>query len=164
MSNPFFKKGWYDLTAFWGWLTHISNMIHHQKDDFESTRPWNDGSHFVGNCGEFTITLATNVMFDYTLRIEGQGDKPDYDDHDTEVKCSTFFNDPHLKHPVDAKRWAKYFVLVALDEKRKRSKIVGWATAEELKAGNIMNYGNGPQYTLDDLSLHPGLPPTFSII
>ncbi len=157
------KSGWYDLTPHWDWLKSISQKIHDQKDDFKSTRAWNTGSHFVGNCGEFTITLATDIPFDDELRINGQGDKDDYEDYDTEVKTSTFYVDPHIKHPVNEKRWPKYFVLVALDEQRKRSKIVGWCTAEELKAGEVRDYGNGPQYSLDDTYLSPGLPPTFKI-
>jgi hypothetical protein len=157
------NKGWYDLSPYWNWLMEISQEIHKQKDEFESTRPWNPNSHFIGNCGECTVTLATNVMFDYKLRISGQGNKADYEAHDAEVKCSTHYGDPDLKHPIGEKRWAKYFILVGLDTNRKRSKIFGWATAEMLKAGDIKNYGNGPQYTLDQYSLNEGLPPSFEV-
>ncbi len=157
------KHGWYDLSEHWDWLLEISQAIHDQKDNFKSTRAWNEGSHFVGNCGEFTITLATGVPFDSELRINGQGDKADYEKYKTEVKTSTHYVDPHIKHPVDETRWAPYFVLVALDVSRKRSKIVGWCTAEELKQGEIRDYGNGPQRSLDDTYLYPGLPPTFKI-
>jgi hypothetical protein len=86
------KKGWYDLSSYWSWLTEISEKIHDQKDGFKSTRAWNNKSHFIGNCGEFTITLATGIMFDFTLRIEGQGNIPDF--YETEVKCSTYYTDP----------------------------------------------------------------------
>jgi hypothetical protein len=156
-------NGWYDLSPHWDWLQSVSQKIHDQKDNYDSTRPWHSGSHFIGNCGEFTVTLASGVMFDYKLH-DGQGNKSDFDEYDTEVKTSTFYTDPHLKHPKDEKRWPKYFVLVALDEKRKRSKIVGWCTAEELKAGELRDYGNGLQYSLDDTYLNPGLPPTYSKI
>lgn len=152
-------KGWYDLSDKWDWLWEISSEIHEQKDNFKSTRAWNVKSHFIGNCGEYTVTLATGVMFDHTLRIEGQGDAADFTD--TEVKCSTHYGDPDLKHPVGETRWPKYFILVALDESRKRSKIVGWATAEMLKEGEVHDYGNGPQHTLDRFSLNEGLPPSF---
>ena len=161
-GNPFISgDGCYNLALFWDWLYSLSEKIHEQKDGFKSTRAWNKKSHFIGNCGEFTITLATGLAFDHSLRINGQGNKADFDSQDVEVKCSTFWSDPHLKHPVTEKRWPTYFVLVALDESKKRSKIVGWATSDELKAGTVANYGYGEQFTLPPKKLHPGLPPGF---
>jgi len=161
MANPFLRDdGWYDLTPFWEWLEFISRKIHAQKDPYASTRPWNLRSHLIGNCGEFTLTLATGEMFDYKLH-NGQGKKADFQKYETEVKTSEFYVSPQLKHPKDESRWAKYFELVALDEKRKRSKIMGWCTAQELKNGFVHDFGNGPQRVLEDFELHPGLPPTW---
>jgi hypothetical protein len=157
--NPFLKDGWFNLSPFWEWLEHIGKERHEQKLQYNSTRLWHPKSHVPGVCGEFTITLATGKPFDSALKANGQGNTADFGKEDVEVKCATFWSDPHLKHPVRDRKWPKFFMLVALDEKSKRSKIVGWTTKEKLEQANIQDYGYGPQRSMPPKELESGLPP-----
>lgn len=146
---------WYDLTPFWELIGAIAQDRNSQKGGFASSQYWNKDPHFVGLCGEFIFDFATNLPIDLKLKVKGDGgtDFKLADGRIVNVKTSTYWNDPHLKMS-EKDHWVDIFVLAGLDYDRQRCKLFGWATADELRNGQIANYGYGDRYTLRPKDLH----------
>lgn len=158
--------GWWNLSTCWDHLYQIGLSRHLQKDNFHSTRSWNNKSHIIGVLGEFTVSLESGIEFDAELRIEGDGgsDFKLSNNKTADIKCATFFKDPDLKHPADSTKWPDYFILVALDFDNKKSRLMGWTTGNKLKSSLVKDYGYGPQKIMNWRELYNGLPKAFSNI
>ena len=161
---PKSPNGWWDLSTCWDVICSIGEQRHQQKDSFKSTRAWNNKSHIIGVLGEFVISLESGIEFDTELKINGDnGSDFKINNKTIDIKCATFFKDPDLKHPAQEIRWPDYFVLVALNEPRKKARLMGWALGDKVRNSRITNYGYGPQKILNWSELNPGLLPVFKI-
>ncbi len=138
-----------DLAPYWAQIQTLAAERNTQKRGYRSSRYWSTDPHFVGLCGEFAISLASGQPVDTALKVMGDAG------HDfvlagyrIDVKAVTYWDDPHLKHPVNASSWPDAFALVAVDQDGQRAKIVGFVSSTQLVADNqIRDYGYGNNYT-----------------
>ena len=142
-----------DLSPWWEKLRAVASQRNAQKRDFRSSKYWNADSHFMGLCGELLYAIDRGEKVDTRL-LEGGDGGTDFPGG-VDVKACRFNSNAYLKHPVRAKHWPEIFVLCFVDKKKKRGRILGWATAKELRDGEIKDFGYGPQYTLPQYKLMP---------
>jgi hypothetical protein len=148
---------WIDMSSIWDEARQLADERHSQKRGFASSRYWNPDSHFYGMLGEILIEGLTGAPVDIRLRVNG--DKG-HDFYGTDVKAATFWNDPHLKHPVRAKFWPDFYILVAIRDTKAR--YCGWTDVHTLKSATIRDYGYGSQRSMLESELNKeSYPPTF---
>lgn len=148
---------WINMSGIWASAHKLADDRHNQKRAFSSSRYWNTDSHFYGLIGEILIHGLTGAPIDLELRIEGDDG---FDFYDTDVKAATFYSDPHLKHPINAKYWSPFFILVAVKERQAR--YVGWTDTATLREATVRDYGYGPQRSLLESELNrDSFPPPF---
>ena len=150
---------WIDLRDHWEEIQQLSFAREQQKKKFTSKNygRWDDhGSHLVGLCGEFIVSLETNTKIDTELYYGKQGDKG-YDlliDRKTySIKTTTYFKNPFLKEYLRPKHFCDFYILVGVDIPKKRGKIFGWCSQADIKAAEIIDWGHGPQRSIDHKKL-----------
>jgi hypothetical protein len=117
------------------------------------TRRWNAEFNLLGEVGEEVYARVLGI--ERTAHFgDGGEDFPNVD-----VKATSHCDEPRLLRLLDDPLRAAYFCLVAVDLEGHRGRYVGWATREELAAGEVIEYGFGPTRTLRSEALHQGLPP-----
>jgi hypothetical protein len=139
----------YNLRPIWPLIEMVGQMREDDKQYRESTRAWRGegvSTHTPSFAGEIIAACATGQQVDPTLRRFGDDgfDLPD----GTDVKTVVGYWPPILKHPVDSGRWAPLYALVYLD-RNAVGRYIGRVTADELRAGEIRNFGHGDNHTLD---------------
>ncbi len=149
---------WIDISPYWNELEKIASERDSQKRAFATSRYFNNKSHFVGLLGEKVYCLCRGTQMDISLKIKGDDGKDIQDPFlgEVEVKTSTFFSDPDLKHPVNSKHWPSIFALVVLDLENKKGALVGYTSLDKLKQKQ-KDYGYGSQYYMNwkDLQKFP---------
>jgi len=135
---------WFDLAPYWDELKAIADGRDRQKSGYSSSRYWNRESHFHGLLGEQVYGASIGMEPDKTLRALGDGG---IDFPDTDVKTSTFWNDPWLKVPPTDKPVGKY-PLVALDIKGKRGYVACIFYRPEVGSAPLKDWGHGPMLSL----------------
>jgi hypothetical protein len=146
-NDKFGERFRVDLSSEWETIHKIADERDAQKRNFKSSRYWNENSHFYGCLGEVAYALVVKKKFDDILKVMGD-DGSDVDGYD--VKTSTYYNDPWLKHDPNSKKLPeKGFVLVGLNVKEKYAIVYGMATVDKMCFAEFVNWGNG-----DMLSIH----------
>ncbi len=153
--------GWFDLSMVWSVLEDLGSERDSQKKKYQSTKNWSKHStHFIGLVGETTVSIATGIPLNLVLDPAGDGCRDfTWEGKTLDVKGTIYWRNPHLKQYPKPKRWCDYLVLVGIDPIRQASTICGWATADEMKTANLVDYGHGPQLSINGDDLHKGLPP-----
>lgn len=149
-------NNWIDLKDHWQHLYDVAMERETQKKDFPTPFKWKKyPSHFIGLCGEKVFSIVYDIPVNEDLIVTGDGG---YDfiisNKKVNVKTTIYWHDPHLKEMLDPKWWADYYFLVALDVQRKKGKLCGWATQEELRHAPKRDYGYGIRLMLDHKDLH----------
>lgn len=146
------RAGFIDLQSHLPTIVSLSKARDEQKGGYLSTKNWSIGNstHFVGLCGEMTVSLVTGLPIDEKLRVNGD---PGYDfiwnGVTYDVKTATFWSSPDMKEFIDAKKWADMYILVALKYNR-YARIVGWATQQQLLAAKHRNYNRGERLSITE--------------
>ena len=139
-----------NLSPIWSAIELIGGMREEQKRDFRSSNLWrgSKSTHIISVAGEMIAAFMLKMQMDASLRIDGDVgyDLPD----GTDVKTASYWP-PILKHPVNSKKWPKYFALVYFDEKTKRGCLIGKVTKESLRNGKKRKFrDDGPMnYTME---------------
>jgi hypothetical protein len=147
---------WYDLLPVWRKATEAAAQRDGQKRGFASSRYWNQESHFLGLLGEYVYGHVSRQEVNLTLDVTGDGglDFPGID-----VKATRYYTKPYLKHPATSNRWPPFFVLVAINVDARLGRYCGHIAGHALqKHGTLRDFGHGPQRTMDEFELIPGLP------
>lgn len=142
-------QGWVDLAPYWKKLEFAASLRDAQKKAYASSRYWNGRSHFIGLCGEMVYGIVTGQEPDLTLRQLGDGgsDFPGVD-----VKTTVYWQNPCLLvRPEDLRHVAtKTYALVALDEGRRRGRLVAEVDRLTVAQAPLKDWGNGPMLSLDE--------------
>jgi len=144
-------ENWVELSEYWDAIYCMALARHTQKRKFRSSNLWTakENTHFYGLCGEVVVALETGLKVDRSLRINGD---PGYDfvvnGCTFDVKTSTFWHSPDLKEFTNKELVADEYILVALDMERRRGRVVGWVTREQLVSAHTIDYGYGPRLSI----------------
>lgn len=159
---------WHDLQPHINELKSIAKDRDDQKGSYVSTKNWSirDSTHFLGLCGEKIFEIETGLTLDSSLNVLGDnGYDFEKDNVRYDIKCASHWSSPDLKEFINAKQFVEMYILVAVDIRNERAKLIGWATGEQLKAANRKNYGHGEMLSItrDELKSlgQLGLPPQF---
>jgi len=153
---------WIDLSQHWQRIALLDQERQHQKRNYASGLHLSKHSTWlVGLAGEVAVSLACGQPIDEELRPEGDNGKDFTSDFGTvDVKATTRIHSPDLVVFPDQKHWADYYVLTVVDVPNQQARIAGWATLEEIQAGDLHDYGYGPRLRLTEDELHEGLVPS----
>lgn len=134
-------------------LTEVAAARERQKASYASSRQWASGStHLIGIIGEWRYGIVIGEPPD--LRLLAAGDNGS-DFHGVDVKCSTYLPNPDLKvNPEDFAKGAHAFALVVVHQELELACFVGWASAREMLASPLRDYGYGPKHSLNWRKLH----------
>lgn len=125
--------------------------------------------HLKGLCGEKVVSVVSNLPLDEGLYYGGD-DGCDFvvNGSRVDVKTSTYLRSPDLKINCDVDHWADLYILVVLDMPRKRARLAGWASQEQVKAAATVNYGYGDRFSVPEYNIkrwaQTGLPPCFGTV
>lgn len=158
------NTNWISLKEHWQHLYDVAMKRENQKKDFPTPFKWKKfPPHFIGLCGEKVFSLVFGLPVNEDLIITGDGG---YDfvvnGNKINVKTTIYWHDPHLKEMINPKWWADYYFLVALDTQRKRGRLCGWASQEELYNGYRQDYGYGSRLVVFNDELHTGTLPVLT--
>ena len=154
-SVPMDFTAWRPISAAtWSRCRDFSDTLDSKKKSYGSSKYWNPDAHFIGTIAESLVGALIGSHPNLDIHPEGDGGR---DFRGTDVKASTFIDDPHLKiSPWEFK--GNHFVLVVVDPERKRARVAGWADEEMVRGGKKRDYGRGDRYVLTEKELRPGLP------
>ena len=155
-------SSWICLSGGWDKLKEVAKRREDQKGGFRSTRNWaKESTHLLGLLGEAVVCHVCGVKMNLGLDINGD------DGYDIvlggltwDVKTSTYWSSPHLRENPERVGKCDGYILVAIDLKRKRGRMVGWATKAEVLAAPTRDYGYGPRHSLLPDDLNTGVPST----
>lgn len=122
-----------DLRRYWDVLTAAANARHMQKDGYDSTDYMNEEPHHLELYGEAVYACVTGLSVDLVVRPNGdQGF--DFAGR-VDVKTVSAWNDPILKHQLEAKKrlTADWYVAVGFDLERRRGWVAGHASVAEFR-------------------------------
>lgn len=158
------NTNWITLIPYWQHLHDVAMKREKQKKNFRSTQKWNKYSpHFIGLCGEKVFSLIFGLSVNEDLIVTGdKGYDFLIDNNKINVKTTIYWYDPHLKEVLKPKYWADYYFLVALDTKRKRGRLCGWASQEEVYNGYRQDYGYGTRLVVFNDELHKTILPVLT--
>ena len=145
---------WVDLAPHWDEVEAVGAARQALADRFDPNRSI-ERAHVVGFAGEKVIELVTGIPAWYG---GPQGDAADCPYLNLDVKTTRALRRPCLRQNVRGRRWHDFFALVTLDEARRRARLVGWASATEVRAAPVEPGYWGPMHVLPGNALHPGLP------
>lgn len=128
----------------WAKLEELASEHDRRSADANNTRSWRKGFNLTGAAGELCYQLVSRYPMSTSLEIrDGGEDFPGID-----VKASTYWGDPHLKHPLHDPLKAPFYFLTAVDLENRLVRPIGYATRPMLKAAPVVDYGNGPTLSL----------------
>ena len=155
------SDGWISISPLWETLQRIGAERDLQKSSYASTKNWSRSStHFLGLVGEAAVSILTGIPINVMLCSMGDGCRDFcYSGVTIDVKGTLYWTQPHLKQYPNPKRWCDIYILVGIDQNRQRARLSGWATAAEVQASTMVDYGYGPQRSIPHGQLHQGLPP-----
>lgn len=125
-------------------------------------------SFVVGLKGELIYARLVGLEAELNLSYKSYGDGGvDFQKYQVDVKTSTKANpllienktvDADVKSSKHPDAWAKYFVLVRLNEEQTGGHVMGWATKEQLLAARVKEFfaGQGERYFMgaDELNAY----------
>ena len=153
---------WIDLSAEWPRILELDSQRQAAKRHYASGLHLSKHSTWlVGLAAEVAVSKTCGQPVDETLRPEGDGGK-DFtcDFGPVDVKGNVYYDDPYLVTFLEPRHWSSYYQLVGVDIANRRARIVGWATKDEVKSGEVFDFGHGPRLRLASSELHPGLVPS----
>jgi hypothetical protein len=142
----------YPTIQEWAMIDAYAARYNEQSSRAANTHVWNPQHNLVGLFGEWVYSAETGQPF-RPRKVFGDGG---YDFPGVDVKASSCWQDPWLKHPAGAPRRAPTFVLVGIDLAGRRGYVAGSAPRDRLAAAPVRDFGNGPMLTLKarDLDAH----------
>lgn len=158
MTGP---DGWISMNPLWETLKKMGSERDAQKSSYLSTKNWSKSStHFLGLIGEAVVSVLTGIPMNGMLDPMGDGCRDfGWDGYTIDVKGTLYWREPHLKQYPNPKRWCDIYMLVGIDQDRQRARLCGWATGAEVQTSEMVDYGHGPQRSIQHNLLHRGLPP-----
>ena len=156
---------WIDLSQHWQRIVRLDAERQEQKKDYASGLHLSRYSTWlVGLAGEVAVSISCGQPIDEELKPGGDGGKDfECDFGAVDVKSTTRIATPHLVVFPKQKHWSDFYVLSVVDVGRKRARIAGWATVDEVKGGGTKDYGYGERLFLSEDDLHPGLVPSMEM-
>ena len=153
--------GWIEMDPLWDLLRRMGDERDSQKSSYGSTKNWSRSStHFLGLVGEAVVSVLTGIPMNGLLDPMGDGCRDfGWDGFTIDVKGTLYWREPHLKQYPNPKRWCDIYILVGIDQDRKRARMCGWATGAEVQTAEMVDYGHGPQRSITHNRLHRGMPP-----
>ncbi|UOR07471.1 hypothetical protein MUN82_10315 [Hymenobacter aerilatus] len=121
-------------------------------------------SFVVGLKGEAVYARLVGLEEEISLDYKAYGDTGEDFKNSVDVKTSVGNKNSYLIENKEVKagkclkkqsKWAKYYVKVVLNESLTGGWVVGWTTKERLLNGEIIDFGNGPRYTVAHEDLNP---------
>lgn len=144
------EDGWIDLACVWDDLISIGSKRDNQKSSYKSSKNWSRYStHALGAIGEMCFSIVTGCIINADTLPEGDGNI-DFiiNGKSVDVKSTQYWRDPDLKQYPFPKKWADIYVLCGIDIDRKRAKIFGWASKDQVMSAKKTDYGYGEQFSI----------------
>lgn len=151
------STAWFDLAPHLGRIWSLASARESQKSAVDSPHNCSGGrpTHFKGLCGELAVSLFTGLPMDECL-YGCSGDSG----HDFlhaglryDVKTVSYWRNPDLKEFLKPKEWSDRYILMALRDGH-LVQVVGWATGDQLRSADIVDYGHGPRHNLSHTKLY----------
>jgi hypothetical protein len=156
-------EGWMDLSCIWEDLHDIGKCRDAKKSSYKSTKNWSRYStHFLGAVGELCFSISANTPANLEDIAEGDGNC-DFLLHGSkiDIKSTQYWKNPDLKQYPNPKKWVDYYILCGVDVDKKRAKIFGWASRDQIMNAPKKDYGYGMQCSLNHSVLNSDLKTLF---